>query len=185
MFTTLPVVFLVFVIPLGAAYLYFRWEKVHGKSAVSEKDAFTVALPKYIAVLGSTLSVTACISLVSYNLLVDFFSPLAQILFCIQHGLLIIIGIYLTIRTFKKRLIVNGDTILVYPLLSRSYQCEFKDIQWAQKHVYQVKIFQSICIQFQSGKRYTVWNVEWPYKAFRKMIMDKVDPLCLTGFGTF
>lgn len=154
------------------------------ESKKAEKNKFTVYIPNLCAMIG-------VVGIVVFGAFI-LFSPIIwsdenghfMIIFYIVFGAGVLSGVYLIIKAMRFRIVVDGERITVYPLLSKTYTFTFDDINTVVRQT--KKRYEGhaerIIIRTKQGKKVIAENSFIAYFKLVDKIKGCVDSSKLTGF---
>lgn len=169
------------LLPLILSIIFVSIQKSnHKKSAKMTDNKFTVQLPTFVALLGGLL----CLIAVFMGIGFTFFSnERPHFIFYLCLGFFFIPGVYLILKTFRFKVMVNDKNITVFSIIKKPYSFKFDEVITAvrQTKKNQVKS-ERIVVKTIHGQKLIVESAEVAYKRFVKKIKTEVKKECLHGF---
>lgn len=166
-------------IPFCIATVFSLSEKF--KSRIKDTDnkkSFIIHIPPIVSVIGIICSSMSGIIMLLFSV---FSKENPHIVFYIVFGGFLWLGAYLTLKAARWKVIVNNEKMTVYPVFSRPYAFDLKDISVVQR---QVKNQQSerLVIHTNNNKRLIVESLATSYLKLVKIIEQNLSPESLHGF---
>jgi len=98
----------------------------------------------------------------------------------IVNLIIIFILIYAIFIYYRKKIIVEGDSIKVYPVIGKEYTLTFKDIKSAKRITY--GFVEEITIKTINQKKFSTENMYCGYYDFCKLIIENTNTSIREGF---
>lgn len=155
-------------------------KKIHKQAATCETpESFTIVIPRFVfwlGIVGSNLCVLGLLVLPIFD------DP--DWIFYVSSCLLLLLCLYLIIKTVTFRVVVKGDLITVYSALRRPYSFRFHEIEFVKREVKQTNYGprERMIIKAKDKKRVIVDSAEVSYFLMLDKIKNEVSNDLRTGF---
>ena len=149
-------------------------------SKAMTNERFTVSIPRIVLIIGMACALMSTVVILGFTFLS---AELPHIIFYIVFGLFLWLGMYLVLKTLRFRVVVKGEIITVYSILSKPFTFEFCEIISAVRQVKKNQVkSERIVVKTTSGKKLIVESSEISYERFLQKIKLEVKSECLSGF---